>query len=169
MSSVTIARYLHRLDAGSKSDLRAERIPVVGEAVEQQLMADDPMHEEMRACMEDCEYCHRVCLHMAMTHCLEQGGQHTEPLHFRLMLGCAEVCSTTANALLSGFEMHAQLCAASAEICRACAASCEQIGEDMRECVDACIRCAESCEQLFDFEGEHQHASHAHSSGDVRD
>jgi hypothetical protein len=137
--------------------------------VEQQLMADDPMLEEIRTCIEDCEYCHRVCLHMAMTHCLEQGGKHTEPLHFRLMLNCAHLCSTTANALLSGFEIHAQLCAACAEVCRVCAQSSEQIGEDMRECVDACIRCAESCELLFDFEGEHAQQSRPYSSGEVRD
>lgn len=124
--------------------------------MKQQLMSDDPMHEEIRACIDDCEHCHRVCLHMAMTHCLEQGGKHVEPTHFRLMLNCAQVCRTTADSMLSGFEMHAQLCAACAEICRACAESCEHVGEDMQECVDACLRCAESCEQMFDFEGEHE-------------
>jgi hypothetical protein len=134
--------------------------------MEQQLIGDDPTYEEIRTCIEDCEYCHRVCLHMAMTYCLEQGGRHVEPTHFRLMTNCAEVCRTTADAMLSGFEMHAQLCAACAEVCRACAQSCERIGEDMRECVDACIRCAESCEQMFDFEGE-QDESKSYSSSEA--
>lgn len=142
--------------------------------MEQQLMADDSMHEEILACLQDCEYCHRVCLHMAMTHCLEQGGKHVEPTHLRLMLSCAKVCRTTADAMLSGFDMHAQLCAACSEICRACAESCEQIGEDMQECVTACIRCAESCERMFDFESDHEYGherepkTHRYGSAEVR-
>ncbi len=80
------------------------------------------MSSEMQQCMEDCHQCHMTCLQMAATHCLELGGKHVEPHHMRLMLDCAEIC-------------------------RACAASCEEVG-DMQECVDACLRCAESCERM---------------------
>ncbi len=30
--------------------------------------------------------CHKTCLGMALTHCLNEGGDHVRPQHFRLML-----------------------------------------------------------------------------------
>jgi hypothetical protein len=114
---------------------------------QQMLMAAEADSAEMLRCIDYCERCHRVCLRTAMTYCLEQGGEHVEPPYFRLMLACAQICSTTADALLSEFESYEQLCALCANICRTCAASCERIG-DMEECVESCRRCAEGCERL---------------------
>ena len=37
-------------------------------------------------CIDDCLRCYRVCFEMAMTHCLEHGGRHVEPGHFRIMM-----------------------------------------------------------------------------------
>lgn len=40
------------------------------------------MHQidpDMKACMDACHECHVTCLHMAMNHCLEMGGQHAAP------------------------------------------------------------------------------------------
>src|SRR5690606_16704615 len=50
--------------------------------------------EDMRQCIEECLRCHAVCLGMASHHCLEAGGAHVEPIHFRLMLACAEACQS---------------------------------------------------------------------------
>jgi hypothetical protein len=47
-------------------------------------------------CIEDCLRCYRVCFEMAMTHCLEHGGRHVEPGHFRIMMACAEICRLRA-------------------------------------------------------------------------
>lgn len=105
------------------------------------------MTKEMQACAQACLNCYSVCLGQAMTHCLEMGGSHTEPAHFRLMIDCAEICRTSANFLLSGSEFHQRTCELCAEICEVCADSCEALG-DMQECVDACRRCAESCRQM---------------------
>lgn len=108
------------------------------------------MHElsdEMQSCVDQCQNCHNVCLSMAMNHCLEAGGKHLEPDHFRLMMACAEICQTSANFMLIGSEHHKRICAVCAEICEACAKSCEEIG-DMQECVDACRGCAESCRRM---------------------
>lgn len=106
-----------------------------------------PMSPEMRSCIDDCHRCHATCLEMAATHCLEQGGRHTEPAHMRLMLDCAEICQTAMNFMLRNSAHHAIICRACADICRACAASCEKVG-DMQGCVDICLRCAESCERM---------------------
>jgi hypothetical protein len=63
------------------------------------------------------------------------------------MLACAELCRTTADALLGSFAYFEVLCEGCSRVCRECAESCERIG-DMQECVEACRRCAESCERM---------------------
>ena len=108
------------------------------------------MHQispEMRSCIDECLRCYQACLGTAMTHCLEQGGKHVEPGHFRLMMACAEICRTSAHFMLIGTPHHKHTCAECAEICEECAKSCEQVG-DMPECVEACRRCAESCRRM---------------------
>jgi hypothetical protein len=105
------------------------------------------LSDEMQSCIDKCLECHSVCLSMAMNHCLEAGGKHLEPDHFRLMIACAEICQTSANFMLIGSDLHKRVCAVCAEVCEACAKSCEEIG-NMQECVDACRACAESCRQM---------------------
>lgn len=101
----------------------------------------------MQHCIDDCLHCYRTCLQTAMNHCLEAGGRHTEPEHFRLMMNCADICRTAAEFMLASSSVHAPVCAACAEVCDACAQSCEQIGE-MEECVQACRTCMDSCRQM---------------------
>jgi hypothetical protein len=105
------------------------------------------MNQQMRQCIQECLQCYQTCKHEAMNHCLETGGKHVEPTHFRLMMNCAEICRTAADFMLGNSQLHARICAACAEVCDACAQSCEQVG-DMDECVQACRRCAESCRQM---------------------
>lgn len=108
------------------------------------------MHQttpEMQQCIENCQECHKVCLHKAMQHCLEMGGKHVEANHMRLMLNCAEICQTSLNFMLSGSPQHKLTCGVCAEVCEACAQSCEAVG-DMDECVAACRKCAESCRSM---------------------
>jgi hypothetical protein len=102
---------------------------------------------EMKNCVEACLDCYQTCLATASGHCLETGGEHTEPAHFRLMLACTEICRTAAHFMLLGSEHHKHVCRECAEICDECARDCERIG-DMQECVAACRRCAESCRQM---------------------
>ncbi len=105
------------------------------------------MSPEMKTCIDNCLACYSECLSMAMGHCLEMGGQHTEPKHFKLMMACAEMCRTSAHFMLIGTEHHRHTCRECAEICRQCAADCERVG-DMQSCVEACTKCAESCEKM---------------------
>lgn len=104
---------------------------------------------EMRKCIEACQKCHAICLQMAISHCLEIGGKHAEPVHFRLMLDCADMCQATANFMLRGSHFHDQACQLCGAICEACAQSCEQVG-GMEDCVKACRHCADSCRQLVE-------------------
>ena len=105
------------------------------------------MNDDMKRCIEECLNCYQVCRHEAMSHCLETGGKHLEPTHFRLMTNCAEMCRTSADFMLTGSPLHARTCAVCAEVCEACAQSCEEVG-DMDECVEACRRCAASCKAM---------------------
>ena len=106
------------------------------------------MHaSEMKSCIEACQRCSAICLGTAMNHCLEAGGQHTEPQHFRLMMACAEVCRASAALMLIGSPSHRLQCDVCARICEECAADCERIG-GMDECVQACRACAGECRQM---------------------
>lgn len=102
---------------------------------------------EMQTCIDQCSNCHDVCLRMASTHCLEMGGEHTKPDHYKLMLDCAQICHVAADFMLRGSPRHTEICAACAHICETCADDCERIG-DMGECVEACRACAESCREM---------------------
>lgn len=103
--------------------------------------------QDMQECVDNCMQCYRMCLDMAMNHCLEQGGKHVAPEHFRLMINCAQMCQTAADFMLSSSSLHPRTCAACAAVCEACAESCEQL-EGMEDCVRACRLCAESCREM---------------------
>lgn len=105
-----------------------------------------PSHD-VQGCIETCLACHRTCLGMASHHCLETGGRHVEPEHFRLMLACAEACRASAALMLIGSPVHRHQCGACAEICAACARSCEDVG-GMEACVAACRACEAACRAM---------------------
>ena len=105
------------------------------------------MSDAMNRCIETCLSCYRVCLGTAMTHCLETGGKHTEPAHFRLMMACAEICRTSAHFMLIGTPHHKHTCKECAEICAECADDCARIG-GMDGCVKICRACAASCKEM---------------------
>jgi hypothetical protein len=102
---------------------------------------------EMQVCIDLCSACSATCFNQAMNRCLDAGGEHVAPEHFRLMIACAEICRSSAAVMLTGVKQHVFVCNACAEICRACADSCEKVG-DMQECVGVCRRCAQSCEAM---------------------
>jgi hypothetical protein len=118
---------------------------------------------EMEQCIQACLDCYQTCLRESMNHCLEAGGKHVEPEHFRLMTTCAEMCRTCAHFMLSDSPLHQRTCATCAEVCEACAKSCESVG-DMDDCVQACRRCAESCRSMAGAV-----SAHRRSGGENRD
>lgn len=105
------------------------------------------LSSELKSCIDACQRCYAVCLQTAMHHCLETGGKHTEPKHFRLMMACAEVCRTSAALMLIGSPTHQLQCDLCAKVCEDCAADCERIG-GMADCVAACRACAKECRQM---------------------
>ena len=102
---------------------------------------------ELKSCIDACQRCYTTCLQTAMRHCLEVGGEHTAPKHFRLMMACAEICRTSATLMLIGSPSHQMQCDLCAKICEECAADCERIG-GMEDCVTACRACAKECRHM---------------------
>jgi hypothetical protein len=102
---------------------------------------------QLQACIVDCLECYSVCRQEAMNHCLEAGGRHVDPNHFRLMRDCAELCRTAADLMLGGSTFYAAICALCADVCEACARSCEEIG-GLEACARTCRGCAQSCRRL---------------------
>jgi hypothetical protein len=93
------------------------------------------------------QHCHAMCSSMAMTHCLEMGGEHARPQHLRLMLDCAAFCAFTADALGRKSQFHTRFAALCAEVCETCEKDCQAVG-DMDDCVQACRACAAACRQI---------------------
>jgi hypothetical protein len=104
--------------------------------------------QEMKECAQICRDCSDTCTE-TIGHCLEIGGPHAERSHITLLALCAEICGTSAKALLMGSELHEHTCRACAAICEACADDCETMEEDfMKECAKVCRRCADSCREM---------------------
>lgn len=103
------------------------------------------MSEDISRCIETCLSCYKTCLSTAMNHCLETGGKHVGPAHFRLMMAHSEICRTSAHFMLINTPQHKHTCRECAEICAECAD--ERIG-GMDECVAICRACAESCRAM---------------------
>lgn len=101
----------------------------------------------MQSCIDACTQCYQTCLQTAMNHCLDRGGKHVEPAHFRLMMNCAQICQTSANLQLSGSIFSSKFCALCSEVCEACADSCAELDE-MGDCEKVCRDCASSCRAM---------------------
>jgi len=108
------------------------------------------LSSEMRDCIANCTDCHTICVE-TVTHCLEMGGKHAEASHIRELLDCAQACSTSADFMLRGSDLHAGTCSVCADACDHCAESCERIADGdelMLRCAEMCRRCAESCRRM---------------------
>ena len=124
-------------------------------------MHHTPASAEMTACIQACLDCYRHCQHTGLTLCLEMGGEHVEPKHFRLMMDCAEICRASAAMMINDSPYHAESCRLCAQICRDCAESCRRVG-GMDECERACEKCADSCEAMAAQASKHG----AHAGGE---
>lgn len=100
-------------------------------------------------CILDCLDCRQVCLETVL-YCLNTGGKHAESAQLRLLYDCIDICQTSADFMLFGSELYAQICASSADICERCAQGCDEWADDprMQACAEICRRCADSCRHM---------------------
>ena len=102
---------------------------------------------DLDQCCEACAACARTCLNGLYRHCLPAGAEHIDQLHVQLMSDCIDICKITADFLTRGSPRHQRVAAVCAEICRACAVSCDAL-TGMQECAEACRQCESSCRLL---------------------
>lgn len=106
--------------------------------------------DEMQMCIQNCIVCHQSCAQM-INHCLQKGGLHASPDHIRTLMDCAEICSVAADFMIRNSDLHPSTCRVCAEVCMACAQSCERLDsqdEMMKSCAEICRQCADSCEKM---------------------
>lgn len=110
-------------------------------------MSDVHKHQtpEMHECIHNCGDSHDACIH-AVHDCLKKGGKHADAMHIGLLLDCATICHAAEDLMLRHSPLHTATCRACAEICGACAKSCEEMGD--ADCAAICRRCAESCGKM---------------------
>lgn len=108
------------------------------------------MTAELRECIDNCLRCHSVCIEVA-GHCLRMGGAHAGVEHQRTLSDCAKACLTSAHFMLHRSKFHREYCRLCADVCNACAASCEQLSQGdqlMNQCVQTCRECEASCRRM---------------------
>jgi hypothetical protein len=105
--------------------------------------------EHIKVCIELCWQCRNTCQDTFYNHCLDQGGAHVAHQHALLMNDCIQACQTAADFMVRGSAHHVAECAACAEICEACAVSCETFDcDEIKRCAEVCRRCSQSCSEM---------------------
>ena len=105
--------------------------------------------EKTAQCINDCMDCAAIC-DETTSYCLKMGGKHAEATHIRLLMDCGKICGTSADFMLRESEFNNGVCGVCAQVCDACAKSCEEFGDDkvMQDCSKVCRTTAESCRQM---------------------
>lgn len=112
------------------------------------------MNRDIQACIDNCLECASTC-ETTLTYCLNQRGEHAKPEHIKTLMDCVDICYTSVRLMTRGSEQHSVTCLACAEICRACAASCVSMNDEvMKSCAIVCERCALSCESMSGSSGK---------------
>ena len=106
-------------------------------------------NKNLAECIEICGECRDECHDILFNHCLEKGGKFAEKEHIKLLVDCIQACQTAEGFMKRDSTLYAAECAVCAEVCDACAVSCERIGgEELKRCAEACRRCAQSCRDV---------------------
>lgn len=105
------------------------------------------MAAAMRACIDECQKCHTVCLTTATELRRAPALHRSSPAQILAMLDSAQICATTADFMARGSAHHAAMCRLCADICEACIRACTGM-PGMETCLAACVSCAKSCRAM---------------------
>ncbi|MGF1638645.1 MAG: four-helix bundle copper-binding protein [Cyclobacteriaceae bacterium] len=98
--------------------------------------------EELLSCSATCDYCAMACLDEKdfekMRNCIKTN------------LICAELCRTTATAIVKGLAPAENLLKECIKACQKCAVECSNhTHQHCKDCASACEKCAESCKKAL--------------------
>ena len=106
------------------------------------------MDTAMQQAIANATACANSCLE-SINHCISMGGKHVEKTHLELLIDCSKICDISADYMLRESPFHGRICAICADVCDACAKSCDQFKDDqMTDCSRKCRACAETCRQM---------------------
>jgi hypothetical protein len=105
------------------------------------------MAAAMRACIDECQKCHIVCLTTATELGLEPARRRSTPAQIRAMLDSAQICATTADFMARGSPNHTAICRLCADICEDCIRACTNM-PGMESCIVVCEACVKSCRKM---------------------
>src|SRR5438045_3970472 len=89
--------------------------------------------------------CYQSCLE-TVGHRLDLGGKFAEREHIQLLQLCAQICHTSATALLMDSSFYGRVCALCADICEESAADQSMDDDDeIRDCARMCRKTADTC------------------------
>lgn len=90
-----------------------------------------------------------ICV-QTIQHCLKVGGKHADPEHVQILQDCADICETVARFAARRTPYKDEAACLCADICEACAESCEMFPADpqMKACANQCLLCADACRDL---------------------
>jgi hypothetical protein len=102
---------------------------------------------DFSACIDACAEALKACQACAFADI--QSGDALMDACALLNLDCADICTTTLNALARRSPHYGDFCAVCAHLCRACAAECARHPHHAHclHCAQACERCAVACER----------------------
>ena len=99
-------------------------------------------------CIESCTACEKLCRE-AIEHARAQGS-FGEREFTAVLAVCADICGTSARALIGGSDVHVHTCRACAAVCERAAKLCSEYPGDavLRACASACNLCARCCRDM---------------------
>ncbi len=102
----------------------------------------------MAGCEEHCSTCQSKC-EKAEEYVKGAGGKIASEKRLKLLADCASICKTSHDFLSRGSQFHPEVCKVCADVCNACAKSCEEANDPkLKDCMDECKKCAESCHKM---------------------
>ena len=104
----------------------------------------------MRICIQDCTECYQMCSHL-VDYSLKKDASHAHAEHIKILLDCARICNLSADLMIRHSEFHNSTCKVCAEVCLACAISCDISGKNdpmVQACAETCRKCAASCTEI---------------------
>lgn len=105
---------------------------------------------KLQNCIDQCWTCRHECQKTLYNYCLQEGGQHVEQEHVKLMTDCIQICQIAADFMVRNSKYHMNICETCAKICEACAKSCAQMTEpEMQKCSQVCFECATTCKEMM--------------------
>ena len=110
--------------------------------------AADEGGRSMSGCEQNCSSCQSMC-EKSSQYVKKLAGKAATPERLKLFADCISICKTSHDFLKRGSQFHPEVCKVCADVCNACAKSCQELNDPkLKECIEECKKCADSCQKM---------------------